>query len=38
MINGGSHAKGARISVLGPTFKENCPGLHGSRVIDMIRA
>jgi UDP-N-acetyl-D-galactosamine dehydrogenase len=37
LIQGGCHVKGARISVLGLTFKENCPDLRNSRVIDVIR-
>jgi UDP-N-acetyl-D-galactosamine dehydrogenase len=31
------HVKGARILVLGLTFKENCPDLRNSKVIDVIR-
>jgi UDP-N-acetyl-D-galactosamine dehydrogenase len=31
------HAKGARILVLGLTFKENCPDLRNSKVVDVIR-
>jgi UDP-N-acetyl-D-glucosamine/UDP-N-acetyl-D-galactosamine dehydrogenase len=31
------HVKGARILVLGLTFKENCPDLRNSKVIDIIR-
>ena len=37
MIRNGSPVKGARINVLGLTFKENCPDLRNSRVIDVIR-
>ena len=37
LIQGGCHVKGARVSVLGLTFKENCPDLRNSRVIDVIR-
>ena len=37
MIRGGSHVKGARVNVLGLTFKEDCPDLRNSRVIDVIR-
>jgi len=36
MIKAGSHIKGAKINVLGLTFKENCPDLRNSRVIDVI--
>src|SRR5512139_2903804 len=31
------HVKGSRILVLGLTFKENCPDLRNSKVIDIIR-
>jgi UDP-N-acetyl-D-glucosamine/UDP-N-acetyl-D-galactosamine dehydrogenase len=31
------HVKGARVLVLGLTFKENCPDLRNSKVIDIIR-
>lgn len=37
LINGGSPVKGADVIVLGLTFKENCPDLRNSRVIDVIR-
>ncbi len=37
MIAAGSPVKGARVNVLGLTFKENCPDLRNSRVIDVIR-
>lgn len=36
MIAGGSPVKGAKVSVLGLTFKEDCPDLRNSRVIDII--
>ena len=36
MIKSGSHVKGAKVIVLGLTFKENCPDLRNSRVIDVI--
>lgn len=36
MIACGSPVKGAKINVLGLTFKENCPDLRNSRVIDVI--
>lgn len=31
------HVRGARVLVLGLTFKENCPDLRNTRVIDVIR-
>jgi len=37
MIDGGSRVKGAKVLVLGLTFKENCADLRNSRVIDVIR-
>ena len=37
MTNRRIHVKGARILVLGLTFKENCPDLRNSKVIDIIR-
>jgi UDP-N-acetyl-D-galactosamine dehydrogenase len=37
LINRGSPVKGADIIVLGLTFKENCPDLRNSRVIDVVR-
>jgi len=37
MIRAGFPVKGGRVSVLGLTFKENCPDLRNSRVIDVIR-
>jgi len=36
MIAAGSQVKGAKVIVLGLTFKENCPDLRNSRVIDVI--
>lgn len=36
MIKCGSHIKGAKVNVLGLTFKENCPDLRNSRVIDVV--
>lgn len=36
MIEAGTHIKGAAVCVLGLTFKENCPDLRNSRVIDVI--
>ncbi len=37
MIAGGSHVKGAKVNVLGLTFKEDCADLRNSKVIDIIR-
>ncbi len=37
MIASGSYIKGARVNVLGLTFKENCGDLRNSKVIDIIR-
>ncbi len=37
MIQGGLAVKGADVIVLGLTFKENCPDLRNSKVIDVIR-
>jgi UDP-N-acetyl-D-glucosamine/UDP-N-acetyl-D-galactosamine dehydrogenase len=37
MIQTGSPVKGAHVIVLGLTFKENCPDLRNSKVIDVIR-
>ena len=37
MIQAGFPVKDAKINVLGLTFKENCPDLRNSRVIDVIR-
>jgi UDP-N-acetyl-D-glucosamine/UDP-N-acetyl-D-galactosamine dehydrogenase len=36
MINAGSSIKGARVIVLGLTFKENCSDLRNSKVADMV--
>jgi len=36
MIRSGSQVKGARVNLLGLTFKENCSDLRNSRVIDVI--
>jgi len=36
MIAGGSPVKGAKVNVLGLTFKENCGDLRNSKVIDII--
>ncbi|MCE1186660.1 MAG: nucleotide sugar dehydrogenase, partial [Rhodocyclales bacterium] len=37
MIQAGHSIKGAQVVVLGLTFKENCPDLRNSKVIDVIR-
>jgi UDP-N-acetyl-D-galactosamine dehydrogenase len=37
LIQRGSTVRGAAINVLGLTFKENCPDLRNSRVIDVVR-
>ncbi|MDR3212797.1 MAG: nucleotide sugar dehydrogenase [Azoarcus sp.] len=37
MINAGFSVKGADVVVLGLTFKENCPDLRNSRVVDIVR-
>ncbi len=37
MIASGSYIKGARVNVLGLTFKENCGDLRNSKVIDIIK-
>ena len=31
------HVKGARILMLGITFKENCPDIRNSKVVDVVR-
>ena len=36
MIQNGGSVKGAAVNVLGLTFKENCPDLRNSRVVDVI--
>ncbi len=36
MIANGSYVKGARVNVLGLTFKEDCPDLRNSKVADVI--
>jgi UDP-N-acetyl-D-galactosamine dehydrogenase len=38
MIRQGIRVKGATILVLGITFKENCPDIRNSKVVDVIRA
>jgi UDP-N-acetyl-D-galactosamine dehydrogenase len=36
LIQSGFHVKGAHVNVLGLTFKENCPDIRNSRVIDVV--
>jgi UDP-N-acetyl-D-galactosamine dehydrogenase len=36
MIRNGSSVRGSRVNVLGLTFKENCPDIRNTRVIDVI--
>jgi len=36
MIKAGSQVRGAKVNVLGLTFKENCPDLRNSKVADLI--
>ncbi|WP_188149961.1 nucleotide sugar dehydrogenase [Teredinibacter waterburyi] len=38
MIRAGKIVKGARVAIMGLTFKENCPDLRNSKVIDVINA
>jgi UDP-N-acetyl-D-glucosamine/UDP-N-acetyl-D-galactosamine dehydrogenase len=37
IIKAGFHVKGAKVNVLGLTFKENCPDLRNSKVADLIQ-
>src|SRR5262250_1391809 len=37
MIRKRIHVKGARVLVLGVTFKENCPDIRNSKVVDVVR-
>lgn len=37
LIGKGCRVRGARVLILGVTFKENCPDIRNSRVIDVIR-
>jgi UDP-N-acetyl-D-galactosamine dehydrogenase len=36
LVNHGHRISGAKVAVLGLTFKENCPDLRNSRVVDII--
>jgi UDP-N-acetyl-D-galactosamine dehydrogenase len=37
MIKQGHRIEGARVLILGITFKENCPDIRNSKVMDMVR-
>ncbi|MGQ0654370.1 MAG: nucleotide sugar dehydrogenase, partial [Betaproteobacteria bacterium] len=37
MIHAGRNIKGARVNVLGLTFKEDCPDIRNSKVVDILR-
>lgn len=37
MISAGSYVKGARVNVLGLTFKENCADIRNTKVVDMLQ-
>ncbi len=37
MIRSNQNIKGSRVGVLGITFKENCPDLRNSKVVDIVR-
>ena len=37
IIKAGFHVKGAKVNVLGLTFKENCPDLRNSKVADVVQ-
>ncbi len=37
MIRSGQNPKGARVGILGLTFKEGCPDLRNSKVVDIVR-
>ena len=37
MIAAGSYVKGAKVNILGLTFKENCADLRNSKVVDIIK-
>lgn len=37
MIIAGSRINGAKVTVLGLTFKENCPDIRNSKVVDVVR-
>lgn len=37
LINAGIQIKGSRILILGITFKENCPDIRNSKIVDVYR-
>jgi len=37
MIHAGRNIKGARVNILGLTFKEDCPDIRNSKVVDILR-
>jgi UDP-N-acetyl-D-glucosamine/UDP-N-acetyl-D-galactosamine dehydrogenase len=37
MIHAGRNIKGAKVNILGMTFKENCPDVRNSKVVDIVR-
>lgn len=37
MINGNGFIKGGKVVMLGLTFKENCPDIRNSKVVDLVR-
>lgn len=37
MLNKRIHVQGARVLIMGLTFKENCPDLRNTRVVDMVK-
>ncbi|MDR0662379.1 MAG: nucleotide sugar dehydrogenase [Holosporales bacterium] len=37
LIRSGSSVKGSLVTVLGATFKENCPDLRNSKVVDLVK-
>lgn len=38
MVNKGIQIKGARVLILGATFKEDCPDIRNTKVIDLLKA
>ena len=38
MINNGIRIKGAKVLILGITFKENCPDIRNTKVVDVVKA
>lgn len=37
MIAAGSYVKGAKVNILGMTFKEDCPDIRNSKVVDIVK-